>query len=54
MLLSRCHKGHIDVLHDYYVCVICGLACDTIFSPEWNSESHDDTRNAVEASILFG
>jgi hypothetical protein len=53
MMLSRCCKENIRVLVDYYVCEKCFRACDTIFSLQWTSDSHDDSGNDGEIEKIF-
>ena len=41
MVLSRCCKDSVFVVHDYYVCENCHFACDTIFSLTGTRNGHD-------------
>lgn len=54
MLLSRCCKNEVYTLWSndygaYYACERCHCACNTIDSSWMSKESHNDTRNDVEA-----
>jgi hypothetical protein len=53
MIISRCCKESVYVVHDYYVCGKCNLACGTLSSLSWMSESYDDTRNDFEIETIF-
>ncbi len=53
MILSRCCKDGVNVIHDYYVCETCDRACDTISSLNWTGES-DEFGYSTEAQEIFG
>jgi hypothetical protein len=54
MILSRCCKAEVFVIHDYYACTICNLACDTISNTKSSKDYYDDTRRETETKDIIG
>lgn len=48
MIVSRCCKKSIYIVHDYYVCEACSLACDTMILNHRQGETYHDARNDNE------
>lgn len=56
MILSRCCKNIVYIVHDYYVCDKCHLCCATIDSSrivKTKKENFDDTRITSKTSELI-
>lgn len=53
MILSRCCKEAVDVIHDYYVCERCRKPCATITSSSYVKDDDNDAGNDVEIETFF-
>lgn len=54
MLLSRCCKAHVYVVHHYYVCEQCDFACDAFNKSRHIREDTNDTgsQSKVEGDVI--
>lgn len=51
MIVSRCCKAGLYIVHDYYVCDRCDLACDTMqLTGIVEREEQDDSGIETETS----
>ena len=54
MIASRCCKAQVYVVHHYYVCEQCHLACDTFNQSYQFKEDDDDAGSQSEIKEHVG
>jgi hypothetical protein len=48
MVVSRCHKKEVYIIHDYYVCSVCNIPCATMNLSFANKDVVNDARKQAE------